>query len=77
MEYKDNLIPFDVIKSATEGDSKSLNKVLAFYSGYIFTLCSKSFIFNDENIGYIDRSMRHDLEAKLLESISHFNINEE
>ena len=76
MGNKNILIPFYVIKSATEGDSKSINKILAFYSGYIFDLCSKSFIFNDETVGYIDRNMRHNLEVKLIEAISNFNINE-
>ena len=66
-----NLLPFHIIKAASEGDVLAINKVLKHYEGYIITLSTRY----DEGgrLHYcVDETLRRRLETKLITKILAF-----
>ena len=55
-----NLLPFHIIKAASEGDVLAINTVLKHYEGYIITLSTRKMY--DEG-GFIIVSMKHCAEG--------------
>lgn len=52
-----NLLPFHIIKAASEGDVLAINTVLKHYEGYIITLSTRKMY--DEGGRFIIVSMKH------------------
>ena len=59
-----NLLPFHIIKAASEGDIGAIHKVLSHYEGYIARL----------SIQCLDETLRKRLETKLITKILNFEI---
>lgn len=69
-------IPRDIIEGAVNGDTDKLAFVLGYFSGYIKKLTTRTLKdeYGNEYI-YVDETLRHRLEAKLICSIvSDFEI---
>ncbi len=69
------LVPFDVIKEASEGDILSINQILKHYEGYIARLSVRKMY--DEYGGIhdcVDETLRRRLETKLIKTIIGFKI---
>lgn len=70
------LLPFHVIKDASEGEVEALQKVLDHYKEYIRKLSTK--IVYDENgeaYYYIDEELRTRLEIRLITMTLRFRID--
>lgn len=64
------LLPFEVIKAATEGDSEALARVLKHFEGYIAKMSTR--IFYDEfgqSYLRIDEDLKQRIECKLMAQI--------
>lgn len=69
------MLPFEVIAAATQGDTIALCKVLEHYDGYIATLCTRT--LRDEygnSFLYVDEDMRNRLKIRLIARTLAFNI---
>lgn len=63
-----NLLPFPVIKAATEGDVEAIQIVLRHYEGYIIKLSTrKGYNAFGEEEYYVDETLKRRLETKLIE----------
>ena len=61
------LLPFCVIKAATEGDILAIHKVLNHYEGYITSLSVRRMKDKFGNVHYcVDETLRRRLETKLI-----------
>ena len=70
-----NLLPFHIIKAASEGDVMAINTVLKHYEGYISCLSVRKMYDEYGNVHYcVDKTLRDRLEAKLLKTILEFKI---
>ena len=68
-----NLLPFHIIKAASEGDVMAINKVLKHYEGYIITLSTRKMYDEGGRFHYcIDETLRRRLETKLITKILEF-----
>jgi len=69
------LPPFEVIKTASQGDPEAVMKILEHYNKYIKTMSIRKYY--DEN-GYtaffVDDTLRKRLEIALALAVSKFNI---
>ena len=64
------LLPLSVIHAAQAGDAEAVNCVLAYYEGYIRTLCTRTLFDGYGNPRVqVDEPMQRRLEAKLIRSI--------
>lgn len=69
------LVPFDVIKKASEGDILSINRILKHYEGYIARLSVRKMYDEYGSIHYcVDETLRRQLETKLIKTILEFKI---
>ena len=68
-----NLLPFHIIKAASEGDVMAINAVLKHYEGYIITLSTRKMYDEGGRFHYcIDETLRRRLETKLITKILEF-----
>lgn len=61
------MLPFEVIAAATQGDTNAMCKVIEHYDGYIAKLCTRT--LRDEygnTIPYVDEEMRNRLKIRLI-----------
>ena len=73
MERK--LLPFHIIKAASEGDITAINAVLKHYEGYIITLSTRKMYDEGGQVHYcVDETLRRRLETKLITKILAFKI---
>lgn len=71
----EELLPFCVIKAATEGDILAIHKVLKHYEGYIASLSLRKMYDKYGRSHYcIDETLKRRLETKLLLTILKFKI---
>ena len=67
---KSNLLPFDVIEAAANGNSEAIDKVLLHYSGYIARLSMRQLYDESGNSRWgVDETMRRQLENKLIDAV--------
>ena len=70
-----NLLPFHIIKAASEGDITAINAVLKHYEGYIITLSTRKMYDEGGQVHYcVDETLRRRLETKLITKILAFKI---
>ncbi len=70
-----NLLPFHIIKAASEGDVNAINAVLKHYEGYIITLSTRKLYDEGEQVHYcVDETLRRRLETKLITKILDFEV---
>lgn len=70
------LLPFSIIKAATEGDITAINHVVTHYQRYINTL--SAWCLYDDNGNkhyYVDNEIRQMLEVKLIETVMKFKLD--
>lgn len=69
------LIPFNIIKEATEGDIEAINQILKHYEGYISTLATRT-LYDENGTTYpcVDSELKRRLETKLITRILAFKI---
>lgn len=61
------LLPFHIIKAASEGDVSAINAVLKHYEGYIIKLSTRKLYDESGQVHYcIDETLRRRLETKLI-----------
>lgn len=71
----EKLLPFCVIKAATEGDILAIHKVLKHYEGYIASLSVRKMNDQHGRTHYcIDEMLKRRLETKLLSTILSFKM---
>lgn len=71
----DSLLPFYIIKAATEGDIDAINTILKYYEGYITSLSVRELIDEYGQSHYcVDETLRRRLETKLITKILDFEI---
>ena len=69
-KMRNNLLPFDVIEAAANGNSEALDKVLRHYSGYIARLSMRQMYDENGSLRWgVDEAMRRQLENKLVDAI--------
>lgn len=62
-----NLLPFHIIKAASEGDGEAIHAVLKHYEGYIIKLSTRRVYNESGQIHYcVDETLRRRLETKLI-----------
>ena len=62
-----NLLPFHIIKAASEGDVEAIHAVLAHYEGYIAKLSTRTMYDEFGQVHYcVDETLRRRLETKLI-----------
>ena len=62
-----NLLPFHIIKAASEGDVEAIHAVLAHYEGYIAKLSTRKMYDEFVQVHYcVDETLRRRLETKLI-----------
>ena len=70
-----NLLPFHIIKAASEGDVMAINAVLKHYEGYIATLCTRTLKDDAGNTySYVDEEMKNRLQVRLITRTLAFNV---
>ena len=61
---EENLLPFHIIKAASEGDVSAINAVLKHYEGYIIKLSTRKLYDESGQVHYcIDETLRRRLET--------------
>ncbi len=72
---KVNLLPFHIIKAASEGDIEAIHVVLKHYEGYIASLSTRRLYDEYGQLHYcVDETLRRRLETKLITKILAFEI---
>lgn len=62
-----NLLPFHIIKAASEGDAQAIHTVLKHYEGYITRLSTRKMYDEYGQVHYcVDETLRKRLETKLI-----------
>ncbi len=62
-----NLLPFHIIKAASEGDVEAIHAVLVHYEGYIAKLSTRKMYDEFGQVHYcVDETLRRRLETKLI-----------
>ena len=71
---KADLLPFHIIKAASEGDVEAINTVVDHYEGYIISLSTRM-LFDEYGQAYycVDDTLRRRLETKLITKILDFD----
>lgn len=70
-----NLLPFHIIKAASEGDIEAIHAVLNHYEGYIASLSTRRLYDEYGQLHYcVDETLRRRLETKLITKILDFEI---
>lgn len=72
---KNDLLPFSVIASASNGNVDAINAVLKHFESYIITVSTRPF-FDEYGNKYfcVDNDIRRRLESKLIKKIHKFKI---
>ncbi len=69
------LVPFSVIKAATEGDISAIHSIVKHYQGYIAALSTRRLYDEEGNVHfYVDVEMKQMLEIKLISKILNFQL---
>ena len=69
-----HLLPFHIIKAASEGDAEAIQAVLKHYEGYIARLSTRKMCDEFGQIHYcVDETLRRRLETKLIAKTLAFN----
>ena len=64
---EENLLPFHIIKAASEGDVEAIQKVLEHYEWYILKLSTRKMYDEFGQTHYcVDETLRKRLETKLI-----------
>lgn len=72
---KVNLLPFHIIKAASEGDIEAIHVVLKHYEGYITSLAARCSYDEYGQLHYcVDETLRRRLETKLITKILDFEL---
>ena len=72
---KADLLPFHIIKAASEGNVEEINEVVDHYEGYIIKLSIRKMYDEYGQIHYcIDETLRRRLETRLITKVLEFNI---
>ena len=72
-EFEKKLLPFHIIKAASEGDVEAINTVLKHYEGYIASLSTRIMFDEFGQVHYcVDETLRRRLETKLITKILAF-----
>ena len=72
---KADLLPFHIIKAASEGDVEAINTVVDHYEGYIIRLSILKMYDEYGHVHYcIDETLRRRLETKLITKVLDFKI---
>ena len=69
-DAKDGLLPFEVIKAATQGEPEALAKVLKHFEGYIAKMATR--IYYDEfgqSYYHVDPELKQRIECRLIAQI--------
>lgn len=70
-----NLLPFHIIRAASEGDVVAINKVLKHYEGYIISLSTRKMYDECGQVHFcVDEMLRRRLETKLITKILAFEV---
>ena len=70
-----NLLPFQIIKAAAEGDIAAISTVLKHYEGYIIRLSTRKLYDEDGQLHYcVDETLRRRLETKLITKVLEFKV---
>lgn len=70
-----NLLPFQIIKAASEGNIEAINTVLKHYEGYIAKLSTRRLYDEYGQPHYcVDEDLRRRLETKLITKVLSFRI---
>lgn len=74
-EINKKLIPFQIIKRASEGEVQAINEVLKHYKGYIANLSIRK-MYDEYGIIHfcVDETLRRHLEVKLIKTILGFKM---
>lgn len=64
---EDQLLPFSIIESATQGDPDAISSVLNHFDGYIATLSTRT-LYDEYGRSYrcLDPELKKRMEAKLI-----------
>ena len=74
-EFQYNLLPFETIKEATQGDVDAVEEVLKHYDGYINNLSRRKMYDEYGQIHYcVDETLKRRLQTKLLIKTLNFKI---
>lgn len=69
------LLPFRIIKAASEGDLIAIKEVVKHYEGYIISLSTRKMYDENGKLHFcIDETLRLRLETKLITKILEFEI---
>lgn len=72
---KADLLPFYIIKAASDGDAEAINTVVDHYEGYIIRLSIRKMYDEYGQIHFcIDETLRRHLETKLITKVLDFKI---
>lgn len=72
---KADLLPFYIIKAASDGDVEAINTVVDHYEGYIIRLSIRKMYDEYGQIHFcIDETLRGHLETKLITKVLDFKI---
>ena len=72
---KADLLPFHIIKAASEGDVEAINTVVDHSEGYIIRLSIRKMYDEYGQVHYcIDETLRRRLETKLITKVLDFKI---
>ena len=72
---KADLLPFHIIKAASEGDVETINTVVDHYEGYIIRLSILKMYDEYGQVHYcIDETLRRRLQTKLITKVLDFKI---
>lgn len=67
IKRKNDLVPFPVIREASEGNVEALNQVLEHYKSYIKTLSTKTVVDEYGQVYYcVDEELKRRLEIRLI-----------
>ena len=70
-----DLIPYEVIKAATQGDVEAIEKILDHYEGYINSVSRGLYIKPNGECQYvIDRQLHDEIVVRIIEAILDFEI---
>lgn len=70
-----DLLSFQMIRAASNGDIEAINAVLKHYEGYIAALSTRKMYDENRQVHYcVDETLRRRLETKLITKILAFEI---
>lgn len=75
-KYENSLLPYEIIKNATEGDVDAVDEVLRHYNRYIETLSKRKMYDEFGHEHYcVDETLKRRLQTKLLIKTLNFKID--